>query len=267
MIRFRKPKIGLALGSGGAKGLAHIGVIKVLEKNNIPIDFISGSSIGALVGGMYATFKDIDKIEKIALSTSWRQALSLLDPAMSLGLLSGRRMKTFFEKCIGDVEFSDLKIPFTAVATDIENGKTIYFNKGQVALAIRASVSVPLVFRPVEHQGKLLADGGLTLPIPVDILKSMGADFSIAVNIEANYFRDCGKQKNAKISFFKIANNSLNILRHQLAAYSCEKADVIIQPELGKNIYWDKFLKAKKIIKIGEDAATESLPEIKKLIK
>ncbi len=252
MSNKKQPKIGLALGSGGAKGLAHVGVIKVLERNNIPIDFIAGSSIGALIGGFYAAFGDIDKVEKIVLSANWRQVFSLLDPTMRSGLLSGEKLKKFFEEQINKVQFQNLRIPFTAIATDIENGGTVYLNQGEVAQAIRASISFPLVFKPIKYQNKLLADGGLSLPVPVETVKNMGADFVIAVNTETHYFHNGKNNQNGKIGFLKIANNSLNILRYHLSDCSCQKADLVVAPKLKGNIYWDKFLKGKEIIKTGE---------------
>jgi len=266
MAELKKLKIGLALGSGGSKGLAHIGVIKVLEENNIPIDFIAGSSIGALIGGLYAAFGDINKVEKIALSANWRQVLSLLDPVMRSGLLGGEKIKNFFEAQINKMQFEDLKIPFTVIATDIKSAETVELNKGEVVMAMRASISFPLVFKPVEQGGKLLVDGGLSLPVPVETVRNMGADYVIAVNTEAHYFRNGQNNKNSRIGFFKIANNSLNILRHQLAAHSCQKADLVIAPELQGNIYWDKFLNGKDIILAGEKAMKEQLNQLQKLI-
>ncbi|MEA3463617.1 MAG: patatin-like phospholipase family protein [Patescibacteria group bacterium] len=266
MANTKQQKIGLALSSGGAKGLAHIGVIKVLEKNNIPIDFIAGSSIGALIGGLYAAFGDIGKVEKIALSTNWRQVFSLLDPAMRAGLLGGEKIKYFFEAQIDKMLFQDLKIPFTAIATDIKTSETVYLNKGEVAQAIRASISFPLVFKPVIYRNRLLADGGLSLPVPVKTVQDMGAGFVIAVNAEAHYFRNGQNSRNSRIGFFKVANNSLNILRCRLADYSCRNADAIIVPELQGNIYWDKFLDGKNIILAGEKAMEDQLNRLQKLI-
>jgi len=260
----KRLKIGLALGSGGAKGLAHIGIIKVLEENNIPIDFIAGSSIGALVGGFYAATKDIKQIEKIAFDTDWRRIFSLIDPSLRQGLIRGEKIRKFIESYVDKINFQDLKIPFTAVATDIGNGQTVYLNRGEVASAVRASISTPLVFKPVKHLGKRLADGGLSLPVPVKAVKDMGADFVIAVNTEAHYFRN---GQNSKVGFLKIANSSLNILRYHLADYSCQKADLIITPEPKGNVYWNKFLNGEDIVLSGEKAAKTSLPQLKESLR
>jgi len=260
----KRLKIGLALGSGGAKGLSHIGVIKVLEENNIPIDFIAGSSIGALVGGFYATTRDIKQIEKISLATNWRQVLSFIDLSLRQGLIGGRKIKKFIEDYIGKVHFQDLEIPFSAVATDLKTGKVVPLDKGEVALAIRASISFPLIFKPVKYRGKLLADGGLSLPVPVEVVRKMGADIVIAVNLDTNYFTDDHKIS-TNFGFYKIANNSINLLRYHLACSNIKEADLVISPKTG-DIKWDKFLNSKNIILSGEQATRKILPQLNKLI-
>jgi len=268
MTNKERPKIGLALGSGGPRGLAHIGVIKVLEKNNIPVDFIAGSSIGALVGGFYAATKDIKQIEKIALSTNWRLILSLIDPSLRQGLVGGEKIKNFIESYINKMRFQDLKIPFSAIATDIKNGDIVCINEGEVSSAIRASISLPLIFKPIKREDKLLADGGLSLPVPVKIVRKMGAELVIAINLDANYFTNNNNQ-NINFGFYKIANNSINLLRHHLASWNVKEADIIVEPKLGIKVgitYWNKFLDGKNIILAGESAMKEKLPQLQKLI-
>ena len=212
MAEFKKPKIGLALGRGGPKGLAHIGVIKVLEENNIPIDFIAGSSIGAVVGGVYAVTKDVKLIEETIINTNWRQILSLIDPSFRQGLVGGEKLKKFIEGYIGKVKFHDLKIPLSVIATDLKTGEMILINEGEVASAIRTSISLPLVFKPVKQDDQLLADGGLSLPVPVEIANEMGAGLVIAVNLDAGYFAN--NHNSVNFGFYKIANNSINLLLH-----------------------------------------------------
>jgi len=263
MSKLKQQKIGLALGSGGAKGLAHIGVIKVLEENNIPIDFIAGSSIGALVGGFYAATKDIKQIEKIVINTNWRKILSLIDPSLRQGLLGGKKIKKFIEDYIGKIKFQDLKIPLSVIATDLKTGETISINQGEVTPAIRASISFPLVFKPIKQGNRLLADGGLSLPIPVEAVKEMGADLVIAVNLDANYLTN--NHNNINFGFYKIANNSINLLRYHLASWNIKNADIVINPQSG-NIHWNKFLDGKDIILAGEEATRITLPKLKKLI-
>lgn len=265
MLKSKQPKIGLALGSGGARGLASIGVIKVLEENNIPIDFIAGSSFGAVVGGAYAAMKNIKKIEGIALTTNWRQVLSLIDPSRHQGLLRGKKIKKFFESYIGKVHFKDLKIPFSVVATNLRTGEAVSINKGEVASAIRASISSPLLFRPLEQENKLLADGGLSLPVPVETVRKMGAELVIAVNLDGDFFSN---NQNGTFGFYKIANNSIRILRYHLASYSAQGADLVVVPKVG-GIGLDRFFVSrarKNIILSGEKAMKLLIPQLKKII-
>jgi len=269
MTKSRRLKIGLALGSGGAKGLAHIGVIKVLEKNNIPIDFVAGSSIGALIGGFYSATKDIKQVEEIVLSTNWRQLLSLIDPSLRRGLIKGEKIKKFIEAHIGKVKFQDLKIPLSVIATDLRTGEIIPINQGEVASAIRASISFPLIFKPVEREGRLLTDGGLSLSIPVEVVNKMGAGLVIAVNLDADYFTNKGNNK-TDLGFYEIAINSINLLCHHLARWNVKNADIIVEPKLNVKkvgiVYWNKFLDGRDIILAGELAMKKKLPQLQKLI-
>ncbi|MDD5622295.1 MAG: patatin-like phospholipase family protein [Actinomycetota bacterium] len=258
----KKPKIGLALGSGGAKGLAHIGVIKVLEENNIPVDFIAGSSIGAMVGGFYAVTKDVKRVEEIALNTNWRQMLYLIDPSFRQGLIGGTKVKKFISDNIDKTNFEDCKIPLSVIATDLKTGAVVIINRGEIVPAIRASISFPLVFKPIEQDDKLLADGGLSLPVPVEVVRKMGADIVIAVNLDTNYFPNDHK---GKLGFYKIAINSINLLRYHLASWNIIDADIVINPKFGY-VHLAKFLNGKDIIIAGEKAARESLPQLQEII-
>lgn len=259
----KRPKIGLALGSGGPKGLAHIGVIKVFLANKIPIDYISGVSIGAMIGGFFAEKGDIKKVEKIALATNWKLILSLLDPSFGQGLFGGDKVKNFIEKNVDKTPFKKLKIPLAVVATNIKNGQSVVMREGELASAIRASISFPLVFRPARRRGKLLADGGLSCPVPVEIVREMGADIVVAVNLDAKCFFNGGKDSD--FGFYKIANSSINLLRYHLAEQNIKTADVVIDPKLGRT-NWSKFVDGKEIIAAGERAAKKALPQIKKLL-
>lgn len=263
MVKAVRPKIGLALGSGGPKGLSHIGIIKVLEENNIPIDFIAGASIGSVIGGFYASTKDIKKIEKIALSNNWRQTLPLFfDPSLRQGFVSGRKIKIFIENIIGKIHFKDLKIPFSVVATDIKTGETVVIDKGEVALAIRASGSIPLIFKPVKLGSRLLVDGGLSLPVPVSVVKKMGADLVVAVNLDADYF---ASNEDRSFGFYKVASDSIKLLRYHLASLNVKDADIVINPKIGK-VGWNKFIDSKSVILAGEEAMQLSISNLKELI-
>lgn len=247
----KRPTIGLALGSGGARGLAHIGVIKAFEKHNIPIDYIAGSSIGAIIGGMYALTKDITEIEAIAKSLDLKQIASLVDPNFTGGLLKGEKIKKFLEKYLGKTTFKNTQIPFAAVATNYETGKPVIFKEGSMLNAIRASMSVPLAFAPVKTNDDLLVDGGLSMPVPAEVVKKMGADTVVAVNLDA-YYQSVSK----KLTYYNLAIDSLGILRHHLAVTNLAHADYRIEPNV-QNTLWFDFSTSDKLIAEGEKAAEE----------
>ena len=273
MIRKKRLKIGLALGSGGVKGLSHIGVIKALKANNIPINYIAGSSIGALVGAFYAANQDIDKLEKIALEATWRTGLSIVDPTFNGGLVKGKRLESLIKTWISnDLNFNDLKIPLVVIATDLSTGKEVDIKHGNIIKAIRASLSVPIIFQPLNYKNKLLADGGLSNPLPDDAARAMGADIVIAVNLDnASFNNGLKNDLDKNINLTKVPIRALNILRYHLAQNSLKTADILIEPKVGEIglVGWSKFFdnkEVKKTIRSGEKAAIEILPMIKKLI-
>jgi len=261
MKNVQRPKIGLALGSGGSRGLAHISVIKVLEENNIPIDFIAGSSIGAMIGGAYASGLTAKRIEEIALETNWRRMFSLLfDPHLKQGLVGGEKVKKFINNYVSGKKIEDCIIPFVAVATDLKTGEIVVLNKGEMTTAIRASTSIPLIFKPVEIEGRMLADGGLSAPVPVEIVRKMGADIVIAVNLDKHYYDEKWKP-----GWYDVANDSLNILRHHLALLDVANADIVIDIDVGKSP-WYQFVNGENKILIGEKATKEIMPKLKEII-
>jgi len=178
-------KIGLALGGGSARGLAHVGVILALEAYNIPIDIIAGTSIGSVIGGLYASGATVKQLEEVALSMKKSKTLFMIDPVIPRsGLISGDRIEKMLNQFdIKDKTFDDLKIPFAAVATDIESGAEVILNQGKVIDAVRASISIPGIFTPAKYQDYYLVDGGVVDPVPVDVVKMMGADIIIAVSL------------------------------------------------------------------------------------
>jgi NTE family protein len=177
-------KIGLALSGGAAKGLAHIGVIKALEEAGIQVDYIAGSSMGALIGAAYASGIPIDTLEKIAVNTDWKTSAKLFVPGFSTsGLIDGKRVKEFLYTLYDDKKIENLPIPYAATATDISTGKLFVINKGNLLEAVRASISIPVVFTPVKYKDIFLVDGGLVDPVPIDVVREMGADFVIAVHV------------------------------------------------------------------------------------
>ncbi|MDZ7798370.1 MAG: patatin-like phospholipase family protein [Patescibacteria group bacterium] len=266
----KRKKIGLALGSGGFRGLAHIGVIKVLEKNNIPIDYIAGSSIGALIGAFYASCLDIKKVEKTILEADWKTGLSILDFGKKGGLIKGKKLEKFINNFLTVNSFKELKIPLAVITTDINKCQKVILNAGNLIKAIRASFSAPLIFDPIYYQKRLLADGGLVDPVPDNEVKNMGADIILAVNIENGYFpHKLNFHKN--ISMIKLAMRSYNIVASSLAKLSMDQADIIIEPKVGGDriVGLEKFFaqkNTKKLIKRGEEAAAAEINEIKKIL-
>jgi NTE family protein len=175
---------GIALGGGGAKGLAHIGVIKVLEENGITPDIVSGTSIGALIGALYLFMGDIRAVEAYALSFENSKLYPYLTPRpSSSGLVSEKRIRAFLEGIFADARIEQLDRPFVCTAADIRRGREILFAQGSLQQAVRASISIPVIFKPVRRRNSFLVDGGLVNPVPVDALKSNGAEFTIAVNV------------------------------------------------------------------------------------
>lgn len=260
--------VGLALGSGGFRGFAHIGVIRSLEKNGIPINFISGSSIGAWVGAYYSLFKDINKLEEDLTSNRRENMLILFDLSWGGGLVNGQKFSAFLEKNLKNKNFSDTKIPLKILATDIASGVPHVFDSGPVAQAVRASTSLPLIFKPVNFRNKVLVDGGLSNPVPGDLVKEMGADIIISVNLyHKNEFI---KQK---FSTAQVVMRSGRIGLHNLAQMAIKNADIVITPDIssyteknGLEQYFTKKI-ADDIIKIGEKAADKLIPQIKDLLK
>lgn len=264
------PKIGLALGSGGARGLAHIGVLKTLEKHNIPVDYIAGSSIGAIFGSFYAAYGDSKKLEDIILGFNRRKGVELFDFTVRGGLLKGVKAERFIAEVLENAKFENLKIPFAAVATDINTAESLILHKGNLVKAVRASASVPAFYQPLFYKDRLLADGGLSNPVPVDVVTTMGADVVIAVNLDAFYLEKLLKDMPA---ISRMPVHSINILRHNLAKHAVKTADVIISPKdilnaglLGWSFFFDNQ-KAKQIIKEGEHVAEEAIPQIHQAIR
>ena len=178
-------KFGLALGGGSARGLAHVGVILALEAYNIPIDIIAGTSIGSVVGSLYAAGASIDQLEEAAFSMKKSTTLFLIDLTLPhSGLISGKRIEEMLnDLALEDKTFDELKIPFAAVATDVESGAKVILNQGKVIDAVRASIAIPGIFTPVKYQNYYLVDGGVVDPVPVDVVQKMGADIIIAVSL------------------------------------------------------------------------------------
>lgn len=266
-----RKKVGLALGSGGIRGLAHIGVIKKLLEHNIPIDYIAGSSIGAWVGAHYALFQDIEKLEEYTLQKKKEKFFSFLEPTLSGGLIKGNKIEKLLNDWLDNANFENTKIPLKIVATDLITGKTTIFQKGKLSTAVRASISVPTLFKAFQFKNKLLVDGGISNPVPDDIVKKMGADIVISVNLD-NYIKNekFNEKNNKKLS--SITQRSLNILRYNLSLHSTTNSDFIIEPHtpvIGIESFKDYFSKniPYTLVKNGAKETEKIIPELKKLLE
>jgi NTE family protein len=264
MSKINRKKIGLALGGGGAKGFAHIGVLKVLEENNIPIDFIAGTSIGALVGSFYSASKDVDYVRDVAVDNAGTRFTSMMfELTRDGGLVKGDKVLNFLKDKLDEIDFNELQIPLAITATELNSGSIKYFEKkGDVAEAIRASISYPPIFSPVKIKNKLYVDGGLSCQVPVDKVREMGADIVIAVDLENNYVF----HQEAIGNTYKIFRASIKVLIRMLSQYNTTDADIVIRPPVGKYRTWMDFDKASYLIKIGENSARKALKDIKRLL-
>ncbi|MCK4835709.1 MAG: patatin-like phospholipase family protein [Candidatus Aminicenantes bacterium] len=209
----RRKKVGIALGSGSARGWAHIGVFKALDEENIQIDYIAGTSIGALVGSVYAE-GNIKSLEKFAKSITWKTIISYLDITLPInGLISGKRVSKLLTGYFSNKKIEALNIPFCCVAVDITTGKEVRINSGRIVDAIRSSISIPGIFTPFEKDKRYFVDGGVINPLPVNVVREMGAETVIAVDLN-NYtidkkklnIEDSGNQK-------KIGSENISIIK------------------------------------------------------
>jgi len=258
MVKESGTKIGLALGSGAARGLAHIPVIEVLENEGIRIDMIAGTSIGSLIGGVYATGVPIKYIKGIAKEINWDHITDITFPRK--GLIKGDKLLSFLEVITQGKNIEDLNIPFRAIACDIESGKHIVLKEGSVAKAVRASTSIPGIYIPFKHQDRLLVDGGVLDPVPISTVRDMGADMVIAVDVST---KTVNYEAN---NIFDILFNTFDIIQHELEKHRTLDADIIIRPDLsGYNSFdLDSY---EKCFSAGYDAVKNALPQIKELIK
>jgi NTE family protein len=267
----RKKKVGLALSGGAARGFAHIGVLGVLQQEGIPIDMIAGTSAGAVMGAIYAAGRDTREMIEQAVAASGQKLTLFIDPCLPrTGFLKGRKIKNLLSGFIGgNIKFTDLKIPFACVATDIYTGEEVIMDSGLVLDALRATISIPGIFTVFKHEGRYLVDGGLTTPVPVNVVKQMGADFVIAVNVNHIVSDHIGKASQKRLQAHKeptllqILMQSFYITTFSLAHRSLAAADIVIEPYM-PHINSGDFSKVEEMIAHGHHAAHEALPEIKR---
>ena len=267
-----KRKVGLALGSGAARGFAHIGVIEVLEKEGIPIDLIAGASAGAFIGALYAQGKDINEIKSAIIDLGRKRVSHTARVILiMMGLIRGKEAKYWLRSLIGDIKFRDLKIPFACVATDIMTGEEVVISQGSVLDGIRASISIPAVFTLVKWKGRYLVDGSSVNPVPVSLLKRMGADFIIAVNVIPDVdsrveLANEGHTEAKAPNIFSVIMQIINIPIYRVVEYSLSGADVVIEPQVASIGHFD-FHRTQECILKGESATQASVLEIKRQLK
>jgi NTE family protein len=269
-----RKKVGLALGSGAARGLAHIGVLRVLKNEGVPIDMIAGTSMGAVIGAVYALRGNITRMEEIASGMSRMQVLSLVDLTLPrTGLITGQKITTWAKSLIGrDIQFNDLKTPFACVATDIMTGREIVIDEGSVLEAVRASISMPGIFSVVKREGKYLVDGGLVNPVPVSTVRKIGAEFIIAVNVipdigvgGTSRMREKSRRGVKAPNIIDVLMQSTYIGSQAMARAASKDADIVIEPQVA-HIGLGDFHRAQECILQGKLAAEDSIPKLKQLL-
>lgn len=255
-------KIGLALGSGGARGYAHIGVIKALLEEGWEPEIITGSSIGALVGVFYSYYQNIDEVERIMLDSHWRDLFNMFKPSLTSGVLSGEKVQDFLEEFIGEIDLTDLEIPVGVVATDFDTSKPVLIKKGRASKALHASMAFPLFIEPLHVNGKTLWDGGLSRQVPTFSARQMGA--SRVVGVGLNSTPESSKSYE-KLNPYEKATKAIRSLQFQMTRMAMNEADVKISPDLDATVLLGvgtlmKKGEGKKIIERGYN-------ETKKIIK
>lgn len=257
-----RPRVALVLGGGAARGFAHVGVIRALEQEKIPVDLVVGTSVGSLIGAIYASDVNSFELEWTAFSLEKEHLFDygILSAFTGMGPVKGDRLEEFVKNKIPVQNIEQLKLPFAAVATDLNRGSRVVLDQGPVGRAVRASCSIPGVFQPVNHQDRLLVDGGVVDNIPIDVAREKGADIVIAVDIGEN------------VANFNINNlvdvvlQATNIMFSENVKYKAKDADVLIRPAVGDISMLD-FTQKKRCMLAGIEATQRAMPEIKRKIE
>src|SRR5882724_10760048 len=252
-----RPPLGLALAGGFARGIAHIGVLRVLGEAGIPIDCVAGTSVGALIGAGYCAGASLEKMQEIGALTSFTD-FGRWTPSW-LGLATNQRMEKYLSRFSPVKTFEELKTPLAVATTDINAGVSVYYSHGPIAPVIRASCAYPGLFVPIQYDGRTLVDGFLTAPVPIEGALLLGADLVIAVYLEA------GTVEQPR-TFTDVLSRAFNILqRHSDLAWRTQ-ADIIIEPDV-KPFVWDDFTKTPEMVAAGEAAALAALPQIRAALR
>jgi NTE family protein len=260
-VKFERPRIGLALSGGAARGIAHVGVVRELLAHNIPIDFVAGTSGGSIVGGAFAAGLPIEEIEEIGRSLRWRDIGRVT--LSKLGIQSNARLEQLLRERLPITKFEDLKIPFAAIATDLHTGAPVILSgKGDIPFAIRASCCVPGWYVPVtDIEGRQLVDGGLVANVPTKPARALGADIVVAVDVNFEGAKFLGPPTSAIGVLFQ----SMMVIQRTAAAHELNDADVVILPRVG-HIRWDEVARGAELIEAGAVAARAAIEQIQQLL-
>jgi len=253
----RAVKVAIVLGAGAARGFAHVGVLKVLEANHVPVHRIVGTSVGSFVGSLYAYGYPAYDLQKIAMGLEKGEIVDLTVP--DNGFVKGEKLEAYVNRMLRGTTMENLRIPFYAVATDIGSGEEMVFGKGNAGAAVRASCSIPGIFRPVQIGDRTYVDGGVSSPVAVDAARRLGADVVIAVDISGGV-ADVTPETTLDTIF-----QAINIMYSKIAAAQLSRADVVIRPNVGYIASGD-FTKRHEAILEGEKAAQAALPKIRALL-
>jgi NTE family protein len=256
------PRVALVLGGGGARGFAHVGVLRVLEEERVPVELVVGTSVGSLVGALYAGPTSGLALEQLAeeLDRDDFFDFSLAPALFGTGLASGDRLERFVRERAGVERIEALRIPFAAIATDLDTGEPVVLRAGDVARAVRASCAIPGVFEPVELDGRLLVDGGVSRNLPVGIARALGADVVIAVDVSA--LSPGARPAN----FVEVILRAVNLVVHAGADEARRDADVLVAPAVGAVGFVD-FDRRREAIAAGAEAARAALPRIREAVE
>jgi NTE family protein len=250
-------RIAVVLGAGASRGFAHIGVLKILEANRIPVHMIVGSSAGSFVGSLYAYGFNAFQLQKMALSIDKADIVDIVVP--DNGFVKGERLEEYVNALVRNAPLEQMRIPFYAVAANIQNGQEVVFGKGNTGRAVRASCSIPGIFRPVKIEDAMYVDGGVVSPVPVDAARRTGAEVVIAVDISADIN---AKQPEGTIETIL---QSIGIMQSRISAVQLARADVVVRPKVGY-IGASDFDKRHEAILEGEKAMLEALPAVQKIV-
>jgi NTE family protein len=275
-------KLGLALGGGGARGCAHIGIIKALNSAGVKIDYISGTSIGSVVGAALAS-GDIDRFENYLLDVKWTDVVKYFDPGIPhRGLFKGNKLVKLLKKLISRKKFYQLDIPLVVVATNLDTGKEVRINRGNIIDAIRSSIAIPGIFTPFKKGRQYLIDGGVVNPMPVDVARGMGADVVIGVDLSYEYIREKMKYRKRKElsqnpildwltperpNIIDVIENSIFLMQLQITEknIALHRPDILLRPQLGSARIFD-FHMAEEMIEKGFGMMEKEIPELKRLL-